>query len=122
MELTKKMEEKEEEKVELHVDDIPTEIMMYIFAFVDPVGVLRSEIVSHRWREIATSDLVWKAVHMRWFGGKRAKHKEAITWKQHCLRTFRTFRKMGLENATPYNILCWACTCGHHVILSKVLR
>ena len=114
------MEEAHEEG-QLHVDDIPTEVMMHIFSFVYPVGVLRSESVSHRWRDIVTSDLVWKAVHMRWFGGKRAKHKETITWKVHCLRSLRSYLQ-NTRDTTPYDTLGWACACGHHVVLAKILR
>ena len=63
-----------------------------------------------------------KAMHMKWFGRQRTKRKETISWKVLCLRAFRAYHRMVLEKANPFEILCWACVCGHHVVLSKVLR
>jgi len=41
-------------------DALPAEVLAHIFSFADPVLVLHSEIVSHSWRDVSTSDLVWK--------------------------------------------------------------
>jgi len=52
----------ERERWETPVDDLPTEVMMHIFSYADPIALLHSESVSRRWRDIATSDLCWQVL------------------------------------------------------------
>jgi len=39
---------------------LPPEVLMHIFAFLDPVSIVRSERTCRVWQEIAASEIVWK--------------------------------------------------------------
>ena len=121
-------------------DELPTEVLTHIFSYADPVAVLRSGSVSHHWRDVATSEFVWKARNLKLIyvdltfgglqtvcnsclGGKRPKHKGTCrTWKEYCLRAYRSYHNMVTKGGALVGILNWACTCGHHALLSKLLR
>ena len=95
--------------------------------------MLRSESVSHHWREVATLEFAWKARNWK------------LSSVDLTVPDFRQCATVGLEESHPstreamssrisilsqnghagmrlVGILSWACACGHHALLSKLLR
>jgi len=54
-----------EEEAYSWIGDVPDEVLVHICSFLDPFGLVRAEIVCHRWRNIVSSDILWKVISLK---------------------------------------------------------
>lgn len=72
------------------MDYLPSEILAQILSYLDPNSLMQSELVSHAWREQASSHHVWRTVFRRAYGYNRP-HSTAS----------KTKRSSGLGKSKP---------------------
>ncbi len=47
---------------------LPVEVILHVFSYLPPKGVLQAEAVCREWREIANSEWLWELVQKKTFG------------------------------------------------------
>ncbi|XP_033117239.1 F-box only protein 15-like [Anneissia japonica] len=98
------------------IDDMPDEVLLYIFGFLPANDLLTSASVCRRWLKLSNDDVLWQELYMKY--GQLKKHESVevqlkvhgdIRWKRECIRRCIEKRnsrlKLLLKKKSNYTLL-----------------
>ena len=48
-----------------NLSQLPDEVLVIIFEYLDPLDMANCELVCHRWRNILSRNIIWRRLHSR---------------------------------------------------------